>query len=398
MGAIQTGLFLPRALEAGMACTLLLRDSGLAARVDTAGELRVNVAGHDGLASLALPGIRALPLADPACCRVLTEAREIAIAVSSVRDYPGFAGLLAEATLRKAAGGGGTCLLYVCQNEPGAADALTATIIDAGGCPDMFQALDMVIGKMSRTIRDPEEIARLGLAGSFPGATRAWLVEAYDRIRITRVATESGMVRRLPRLEEHDDLQPFEIAKLNGHNAAHAALAYAGHRLGMRRLVDVMACPPILDLVRDACLLETGAALRCRFGARDALFSTDGWAHHCEDLFGRMANPWLNDECQRLCRDPDRKLGWHDRLVGTVRLVEAAGVSARRWRLAMHGAVEACGLTHDALTRLWKDAGAGDTEIMTMLQHQQRLLPAYAEWRRTLLPFRRPDSQEKETS
>jgi len=398
MGAIQTGLFLPRALEAGMKTTLLVRDGGLAARVDAAGEICVNLAGHDGLATLSLPDVRAIALTDPACCEILTEASEVAIAVSSIGDYPGLAGLLAEATLRKAAGEGGKCLLYACQNESGAASALTETIIEAGGVPGMFQVLDMVIGKMSRTLRDPDEIARLGLARSFPGATRSWLVEVYDRIHISRVATDRGIERRLPRLEEHGDLQPFEAAKLNGHNAAHAALAYAGRLLGLQRLADVLECPPVLDLVRDAFLLETGTALQLRFGDRDALFSEGGWTNHCDALFRRMANPWLNDDCGRVGRHPDRKLGWHDRLVGTVRLVEATGVSAERWRLALHCAIEACGFADETLIRLWKGAGASDTEITAMLQHQQRLAPAYTKWRNATLPFSQLDSHRKKTS
>ena len=40
----------------------------------------------------------------------------------------------------------------------------------------------------------------------------------------------------------------------------------------------------------------------------------------------RMLNPYLSDPVERVTRDPVRKLGWDDRIVGAMRLAVKAGV------------------------------------------------------------------------
>ncbi len=381
MGAIQAGLFLPRAQEAGMRRTVLVRRREQAKRAASSSRLCVNVAHSDGLSTLELTDVGAVALADPGCCDVLTAAAEIAVAVPSVEDYAGLAPLLAEATRRKDAGLGPKCLFYACQNEPAAAEALKNAVIGSGGSDQMFQTLDTVIGKMSRTIRDADEAALLGLVPGASGMDESWLVEEYDDIYISKPDASLGFQRRLPRLTECDDLRPFEISKLNGHNAAHSALAYAGQLLGCGRISDVMACMPVRDLVTEAFLHETGAVLRKRFGNRNPLFTENGWERHADGLFARMASPWLRDDCRRVGRNPERKLGWNDRLIGTVRLIEAAGCRAERWRVAARCAAEACGFTEDSLARLWRGAGARGAEVDAMLRGQRDLSSSYAAWR-----------------
>ena len=381
LGAIQAGLFLPRAQEAELKRTVLVRRRIQAQSVAATRELRVNVARDDGLETLELCDVDAIELTDPDCRDALVAATEIAIAVPSVDDYHGLAPLLAEATKRKAEGDGPACLFYACQNKIAAAEALTRAIVSAGGSGEAFRALDTVISKISRTIKDPDEIAMLGLVPGIAGLAESWLVEAHDNIYISKPPAGTGFERRLPRLIEIDDLLPFEIAKLNGHNAAHSAFAYAGQLLGHKLISDVMGCQPVRALVREALLLETGPVLNMRFGGRDPLFTRDGWQRNADDLLARMTNPWLHDDCNRVGRNPERKLGWNDRLIGTIRLIESSGCRADRWRLAVHCAVEACGFTEGALAVLWDRAGAGKQEIDAMLRGQQELASRYAAWR-----------------
>ncbi|SVC43944.1 uncharacterized protein METZ01_LOCUS296798, partial [marine metagenome] len=46
-----------------------------------------------------------------------------------------------------------------------------------------------------------------------------------------------------------------------------------------------------------------------------------------EDLLTRMVNPFLRDPVERVTRDPARKLGWNDRLIGSMLLASEAGVA-----------------------------------------------------------------------
>ena len=44
-----------------------------------------------------------------------------------------------------------------------------------------------------------------------------------------------------------------------------------------------------------------------------------------------MFNPFLHDTVERVGRDPQRKLGWDDRLIGTMRVALRLGVSPLRY-------------------------------------------------------------------
>ena len=58
----------------------------------------------------------------------------------------------------------------------------------------------------------------------------------------------------------------------------------------------------------------------------DALFTAGGYRAYADDLIERMVNPHLNDLISRVTRDARRKLGYEDRLFGTMRLALAQGI------------------------------------------------------------------------
>jgi mannitol-1-phosphate 5-dehydrogenase len=68
-----------------------------------------------------------------------------------------------------------------------------------------------------------------------------------------------------------------------------------------------------------------------------------------------MVNPHLRDRTERVTRDPRRKLGWEDRLIGTMRLALDAGVEPRRFALGAAAAWAALG-ARGQLDELWPAA------------------------------------------
>ena len=385
MGAIQAGLFLPRAQEVNLPRCVLVRRSEQAKVITCASQIVVNIAQNNDISTIEVNNLNAATLEDPKSIELLTEASEVSVAIPSVKDYPSLVPLFAVASSRKAKGHGPKCLVYVCQNELAAAQQLTNAIASAGGNSDYFQCLDTVIGKMSRTIRATIEIEKLGLKRGAIGLQEAWLVEEYDDIFVTK--HDANFTRQLPRFTECADLEPFEIAKLNGHNAAHCAFAFAGMLMHQQFISDAIACQPVFAVVQDAFLNETGAFLQSRYCARGLMFTKIGWQQHAKELFSRMANPWLHDECSRVGRQPERKLGWNDRLVGTIRLVESIGITATNWRLALQCATEACTLDEDSLGRLWVQSNATHNDIRSMLEQQRKLLSRYKSWRHEFLTW-----------
>ena len=67
----------------------------------------------------------------------------------------------------------------------------------------------------------------------------------------------------------------------------------------------------------------------------DPLFSESGFNAYAEDSINRMINPFLRDPVARITRDPMRKLGWNDRMLGAMRL---AGMANKKPLLLAKGA------------------------------------------------------------
>ena len=87
-----------------------------------------------------------------------------------------------------------------------------------------------------------------------------------------------------------------------------------------------------------------------------------------------MVNPFLNDPIERVTRDPVRKLGWEDRLIGAMRLSIEAGVQpvllAEGARAALaRAAQESSTVAEDLLLNVWpREVPPHQTEpILNML-------------------------------
>jgi mannitol-1-phosphate/altronate dehydrogenase len=114
-----------------------------------------------------------------------------------------------------------------------------------------------------------------------------------------------------------------------------------------------------MNLAREAFLAESGAALIARHKGLDPLFTPAGYQAYADDLLERMTNPYLRDRTERVIRDTPRKLGWEDRLIGTMRLALDAGVAPRRFAMAAAAAAATLSSPNgaaDALQALWTTA------------------------------------------
>ena len=87
-----------------------------------------------------------------------------------------------------------------------------------------------------------------------------------------------------------------------------------------------------------------------------------------------MVNPFLNDPIERITRDPVRKLGWEDRLIGSIRLTLDAGVQPLLLAEGTKVALERASRETDTnprqlLTKIWsREAGEEETnEVLNLL-------------------------------
>src|SRR5208282_1019464 len=102
----------------------------------------------------------------------------------------------------------------------------------------------------------------------------------------------------------------------------------------------------------EAFIEESGRALIAKHEGVDELFTPRGFEHYASDLMERMVNPWLNDLVARVIRDPRRKLGWSDRLIGTMRMVLDARIQPRRFA---EGAAAALAIVGGDILDLWPE-------------------------------------------
>jgi mannitol-1-phosphate 5-dehydrogenase len=397
-GAIQAGLFLHEAFFSGQFGRLVVAEvqPDLVRAVRKArGNYSVNVAHHDRIAAVSIGPVEVLDPGEESECRRLiaavAAADEIATAVPSVQHYlspsPGsLHRIVAQGLRAKGAGGGPRALLYAAENHNHAAEILEEAVcaqIPAAEKPLVaarIRYLNTVIGKMSGTVTGAREVRRRGLAAIAPGFDRAFLVEAFNRILISRVHFEESaefppFERGIGVFQEKKDLLPFEEAKLYGHNATHALAAYVGAVRGVRMIADLRAFPEIMSFLRAAFLEESGEALIKKHAGADRLFTPEGYREYADDLLARMVNPFLNDSVERVGRDPERKLAWDDRLIGTIRLALRMGLKPARYGFGAAAAlatVDASALEENKpvssrLDRIWEAENPDPAERAAVL-------------------------------
>ena len=388
-GPIQSGLFLLEAYESGNFDRLVVAE--VATDVvegvrQSGGRYSINVAESD---AVRMHRVEGLEIFNPEKAADLTQlisaiaaASEIATALPSVeffdRGSPSTAELLAEGfRSRLERGDSRQTVVYAAENHNRAAELLREQVHavlqpDEGvRLDDRMQFLNTVIGKMSGVVTDPEQIGREGLQPLVTSVNHAVLVEQFNSILIGKIQLPDFQ-RGLGVFHEKPDLLPFEEAKLYGHNAAHALMGYLAHRQGLRLMSEVRN-GELLELVEQAFLEESGTTLCSRHDGIDPLFTEAGWADYVQDLLLRMTNPFLQDQVDRVIRDPRRKLGWDDRLIGTMRLALQYGVQPWRYSLGAAAAVEllraqqpdrpALGLLEELWSKVDTSTGSRDAVI-----------------------------------
>jgi mannitol-1-phosphate/altronate dehydrogenase len=366
-GPIQSALFLYEAHCSGNFDRYVIAevDAGLVGAVRAGGgRYSINIAHPDRIEHVAVDGVR---LCDPAqqpdrdeLVHAIAVADEMATALPSVRFYDtgdasSVAKLLADGLQRRDPSN--PVIIYAAENHNHAAEILSERLSAQVRADALTKAqtLNTVIGKMSGVITDADTIRRLGLAPLTPDTPRAVLVERFNHILISRVTLE-GFRRGIEVFVEKDDLLPFEEAKLYGHNAIHALIGYLARLRGLTTMAEAACHADIMATARAAFIDESGAALVRKYECiHDPLFTVSGYRDYADDLIERMVNPHLNDLISRVTRDARRKLGYDDRLFGTMRLALAQGIEPVHMA---QGAAAALLCASDKAPQTRADAGA----------------------------------------
>ena len=341
LGPIQSALFLYEASRSGVFSRLLVAevDAKLVSALRRGGgRYTVNIARSRGIEVFTVEGVEARnPLEAEDRRRILEAIRdsdELCTALPSVEFYTGGeeaspARLIARGLSQRESPL--PTVIYTAENHNRAAELLLSFLepLLAPAARLNLQVLNTVIGKMSGVITSADTIRRLRLEPFTPDCGRAVLVEEFNRILIDRIRLP-GYRRGIGVFVEKEDLLPFTEAKLYGHNAIHALIAYLAELKGYRTIAEAGGDRALMETARRAFIEESGAALvRRHRSLGDPLFTPLGFREHAEDLLARMVNPFLDDRVERVGRDPRRKLGLQDRLFGAMVLALEEGIRPR---------------------------------------------------------------------
>ena len=343
-GPIQGGLFAKEAFQSGNFARIVTaeidRELVDAVRANS-GSYYVNVAKADGIEVLKIDDVELLnpQIAEDkrTLLEVLAQSTEISTCLPSVSFYgsggpDSTASLIADGMENSRAE---ATIIYTAENNNHAAEILEKAVGERAAALSQkkVQFLNTVIGKMSRIVDDPAEIAELKLAMIAPGIERAFLVEEFNRILVSRTRI-SDFRPGIEVFVEKDDLLPFEEAKLYGHNAIHSLLGFVGAVKGYVKMTEFKNDSVVMRIARDAFLQECGGALVKKYSfLGDELFTEAGFRNYAEELLERITNRYLADTVARAGRDVVRKLGITGRIFGTMQLALEYGIEPKNMAL-----------------------------------------------------------------
>jgi mannitol-1-phosphate 5-dehydrogenase len=158
-----------------------------------------------------------------------------------------------------------------------------------------------------------------------------------------------SLVRPLPEITGLIPTPNFENAlqrKVYTYNAINATIAYLGYHRGHKYLAEAANDPAVLV-----------HALGVMWEVNQAICRTFGYSPHDQQAYADRAlekfqNPLIVDPIERQVRDPIRKLGPHDRLVGPAMLALNLGVAPHELALSIAAALQYRNPSDPAAVRL----------------------------------------------
>lgn len=218
--------------------------------------------------------------------------------------------------------------VIICENLLHASDVLRGHILEA--LPAKYA--DFVQGKVGFVESVVSRMVPIMTEEQRRRGPLMVVVEAYKKLPVDR----RGFVGPVPEIvgfEPHDNFEAYVERKLFTHNLGHAVAAYLGYLVGHEYIYQSVGDPKVRKVVEGA-LAETGEALIGRWG-----FTPEEHQEHIDDLLRRFANVALGDTNARCGKDPIRKLGPDDRLIGSAKLALSYGITPRNVCLAAAAAL-----------------------------------------------------------
>ena len=312
----------------GIPFTFIEKAEPLVKLINERGEYHVNILGNPE-ACCAVPGVRAILLDDiRTASAAIAEADAVFTAVGG-KNLEGVVPALSEGIRLKSCTGG--CLnITTCENwkqpaailEKGVYEKLADDVKATDYCRENVGFTEAVI--MRSAIESPKELLEKD-----PLVVN---VQDYWELPVdaSRIKGEYPAIKGLKKI---DEFSGFLERKFYTYNAANGTTSYLGALLGYEKIADAAHDERILKIL-DGVYQETARALsiKHKYPLEDQLAFTLTSKRKLQDYT-------IVDFIERNARDPIRKLGPEDRLVGSARLVESCGIQPENLCIAIAAAI-----------------------------------------------------------
>jgi mannitol-1-phosphate 5-dehydrogenase len=302
--------------ESGYEVVFVDVDEPLLAALQARGSYTIRLVDNETREDVRIAPVRAIHAGDREAVAGALQTASIGATAVGVRALPQIAPLVAAGIARRAeATMTGPLNLIICENLKDAA-ATFRTMVREHLAPRHHAYLEANVGFVDTVIGRMVPPLPPDLRAQDPSLVQ---VEPYKELPVDG----SGFVGPPPgivAMQTRDDFGVYTARKLYLHNGGHAVLGYLGYLHGYTYGYEALADRRIRAALEQA-LAEGQAGIVAAHDVKSAWLQA-----HIDDLLHRFGNRALEDTNYRLARDPVRKLGPADRLVGAARLAEGAGL------------------------------------------------------------------------
>jgi mannitol-1-phosphate 5-dehydrogenase len=259
--------------------------------------------------------------ADPRVAEAVTQAEVVFVSVGGP-NLPAVAGTLAAGISARRTAGGKLLNIVCCENWRRPAEVLREALAARLGAEDQAYLAERVGVAEATVLRSCIEPTAEQRAAD-PLAVQA---QDYWELQIDADA----LVEPLPPIMGLKPVEKFLASlerKLFTYNAGNAVIGYLGAKRGHQFLWQAATDPMILEVAQGV-YDESGAAVCAKHG-----YTREEQAAFAAASLRKYQDPKIADPVERQVRDPIRKLGRYDRLIGPAMLALDYGI--RPWALAL---------------------------------------------------------------
>jgi mannitol-1-phosphate 5-dehydrogenase len=303
------------------------------------GRYTVHILGNEAKSGV-VTGVQARVAGDVAVAPVVAQAPLAFIAVGGP-NLPDVARLLADGLQARRTQSGEPLNVIVCENWHRPAQVIRSVLeetLDEAGRAYLGSRVGIAEATVLRSCIEPTPEQR----AADPLAVQA---QDYWELQLDAAALVAG----LPAVTGLTPIENFYGAlerKLYTYNAANATMSYLGVLRGHTLLAEAANDPLIQEIVQGV-FAETGAALCAKYG-----YTREDQEAFAARALRKFQDRTIVDPLERQVRDPIRKLGRHDRLVGAASLALGYGIQPANLALAIAAALRYANAADPAAVRL----------------------------------------------